>query len=101
MFLNKRLGDIRTQMRQESNPRLESIERVLDESYVRERRDIAVDSLRLHNDQQDAVEGFKQSNSKVSDLEREIQTLQKAIEDTRQGVGNQATVRAQIRGIAE
>jgi hypothetical protein len=100
-FLNKRLGDIRTQMRQEFTPRFEEIERVLDESHIRERRDIAVDSLRLYNDQKDAVEGFRESSSKVSALEHEIQVLQKAIKDIRTGVGNQAMVRAQIRGIAE
>src|SRR5260370_9873263 len=39
-FLTKRLGDIRTQVRQEFNPRLEAIAEVLDETHVKERRTI-------------------------------------------------------------
>lgn len=99
--LNRRLSDVRSQMRQEFNPRFDEIHRILDESHLGQRRDIAEDSLRLLADQKDAVEGFKESTNKVNMLEHEIQELQQTVDDIRNGVGNQAMVRAQIRGIAE
>ena len=100
-FLNRRLGDIRSQMRQEFGQSLDEIRHVLEESHVTDRRDIAVDSMRLLSDQKDAVNDFREFSSKVSILENELQTLQQSIEDIRNGIGNQAMIRAQIRGIAE
>ena len=107
-FLNKRLSDIRSQMRQEFGSgfqelgaRVNSLERILEDSHVVDRKDIAEDALRLLSDQKDAMELVKGSNSKLSALEQEIQSLQRAMEDIRNGVGNHAMVRAQIRGIAE
>jgi hypothetical protein len=100
-FLNKRLGDNRALLRQEFGSRLDKIERILEESHIPERGDIAEDALRLLSYQTGAVEDFKESSTRVSELEHEIRTLQQTIEDIRNGVGNQAMVRAQIRGIAE
>lgn len=100
-FLNRRLSDIRSQMRQEFGQSFDEIRRILAESHVIDRRDIAVDSMRLLSDQKDAVNDFKEFSTKVGVLENEIQILQQAIEDIHNGVGNQAMVRAQIRGIAE
>lgn len=100
-FSNRRLSDTRTQMRQEFGQSFDAIKRILDESHVTDRRDLAVDTVRLLSGQKDAVEHFKKFNSKVSMLENEIRVLQQAIEDIQNGVGNQAMVRAQIRGIAQ
>lgn len=114
-YLNRRLSDVRTTLRQEYGPRLDGSERKL-EDHLRGhhdtgQRDIAQDALKLLSKQQDAVEGFEESNSKVSVLEHEIQkigmledeiqALQQTVRDIRSGVGNQGMVRAQIRGIAE
>ena len=100
-FLNRRLSDIRTQMRQEFSQRLDEIIRMIEDSHIADRRDIAMDAVTLLSDQKGAVADFKEFNGKVSILESEIQTLQQAVEDIRNGVGNQAMVRAQIRGIAQ
>ncbi len=100
-FLNRRLSDIRTQMRQEFSQRLDEIIRMIEDSHIADRRDIAVDAVTLLSDQKGAVADFKEFNGKVSILESEIQTLQQAVEDIRNGVGGQAMVRAQIRGIAQ
>ena len=101
LFVSKRLGDVRGQMRQEFGQRLDDIDRMLAESHIMERRDIAEDSLRVLSDQKDAMEIVKASNGKLNTLNDEMKALQQVVEDIRQGVGNQAMVRAQIRGIAE
>ncbi|HZC04972.1 MAG TPA: hypothetical protein VE338_04965 [Ktedonobacterales bacterium] len=107
-FLNRRLGDIRFQMRQEfgsglqeQRTQIEELRRILEDSHIIERKDIAEDALRLLSDQKDAMDIVKASNNKLSTVEQEIQSLQQVIEDIRNGVGNQAMVRTQIRGIAE
>lgn len=100
-FLNRRLSDIRTQMRQEFGQRLDDITRILEDSHVMERKDIAANALTLYTDQRDAVAKFEESNNRMGALEQQVQALQRAVEDIRNGVGNQAMVRAQIHGIAE
>lgn len=99
--LNRRLGDVRSQLRQEFNPRIEEIMRMLQDAHIPERKDVLEDAIRLLSVHNDALEGYAESNSKVLVLERQVQALQQATEDIRNGVGNQAMVRVQIRGIAE
>ena len=100
-FLNRRLSDIRAQMRQEFGQRLDELTRVLEDSHVMDRKDIAFDSLHLLSEQKDATASFMEVNGKVSVLEHDIQVLQQAIEDIQHGVGNQVMARAQIRQIAQ
>lgn len=100
-FLNRRLSDIRKQMRDEFSQPLDEIIRILEDSHITDRKDIAVDSLRLLSEQKDAVASFMEVNSKVGVLEHDIQALQQAVEDIQHGVGNQAMARAQIRQIAQ
>jgi len=100
-FLNRRLSDIRKQMRDEFSQRLDEIIRILEDSHITDRKDIAVDSLRLLSEQKDATASFMEVNSKVSVIEHDIQALQQAVEDIQHGVGNQAMARAQIRQIAQ
>ena len=100
-FLNRRLNDVRNQMRLEFNPQLDEINRILRDSHLVDRRDIMEDTLRLLADEKDAVEAAKESSSKVQVLESEIQALQQTVDDIRNGIGNDTMVQAQIRGIAE
>lgn len=100
-YLNRRLADIRRQIRDDFAQRIDDLSRSLDDSPMMGRRDTAEATLRLLSDQKDAVETVKESNSKMSTLEHQIQELQQTVEDIRSGVGNQTMVRAQIRGIAE
>lgn len=100
-YLNRRLGDVRTQLRQELQPQIDEISNILDQKHIRDGRDIAAESISVLYDQKDAIEIVKASNGKLSALENEIRELQQAMDDIKNGVGNQAMVRTQIRGIAE
>lgn len=107
-FLSKRLNDFRYQMRQEFGAglqelgvRVDELNRILVDSHVMERKDIAGTALELLAEHKDAIEGMQASSTKLTTLEHEMQALQQTIEDIRNGVGNQAMVRTQIRGIAE
>lgn len=93
-FLNRRLNDVRVQLRQELGSRIEQVERTLDHSHIQ-------DAVKLWSDQKEAVDRAKESIGKVNVLEHEIQGLQQIVEDMRSGVGNQGMIRTQIRGIAE
>lgn len=107
-FLSKRLNDFRYQMRQEFGAglqelgvRVDDLNRILVDSHVMARKDIAGTALELLAEHKDAIEGMQASSTKLTTLEHEMQALQQTIEDIRNGVGNQAMVRTQIRGIAE
>jgi len=96
-FLNRRLADVRSQLRTEFSSfssRLEQVEHTLEHSHID-------DVAKLWSDQKEAVDVAKDSSSKVYDLERQIGDLQQVVEDLQRGVGNQAMIRTQIRGIAE
>lgn len=96
-FINRRLNDVRTQLRTDINvfsTRLEQVEHQLEHSHID-------DVAKLWSDQRDAVDVARDSSSKVYDLERELRNLQQVVEDMQQGVGNQTMIRTQIRGIAE
>lgn len=96
-FINRRVNDVRTQLRTDINAfstRLEQVEHNLEHSHID-------DVAKLWSDQRDAVDVARDSSSKVYDLERELRNLQQVVEDMQQGVGNQTMIRTQIRGIAE
>jgi hypothetical protein len=96
-FLNRRLSDVRVQLRTEFSSfssRLEQVEHTLEHSHIE-------DAVKLWSDQKEAVDVAKDSGSKVYDLEREIREMQQVVVNLQRGIGNQVMIRTQIRGIAE
>ena len=100
-FLTRRLTDVRSQLRQELGSRIDEVdarttqvERMLGQSHID-------DAVRLWADQREAVDSIKDSTDKVNVLAQEIGILQQIVTDLQSGIGNQAMVRTQIRGIAE
>lgn len=100
-YLNGRLSDIRRQMRDEFGARLGVIEQGLHANYILEYQDIVNNAVRLVNEQKDAINTFGDYQNKVATLAQDLQRLQSAYDDIRNGVGDQEMVRRQIRGIAE
>ncbi len=107
-YLNGRLSDIRRQMRDEFGARLDElgarlgvIEQGLHANHLLEYQDIVNNAVRLVNEQKDAINSFGDYQNRVATLAQDLQRLQSAYDDIRNGVGDQEMVRRQIRGIAE
>lgn len=101
VYLTKRLGDVRSQLRQELGSRIDELgsridrtERALAGSHID-------DAVKLWADQREAVDNVRESTGKVYELEQEVRNLHQVVTDIRNGVGDQTMVRSQIRGIAE
>lgn len=99
--LNRRLGDVRRQLRDEFNPKLDSIdwkieniERTLDDSNIRQSVKVVTDAVHV-------MSTYKESAEKIDIHDHELQSLQHAVEAVRRSIADPATARTQIRGIAE
>ncbi len=99
--LNRRLSDLRVQMKNEFGQRIERIEAALDAGHIRDCMSVAADALHVMGDYKTAAAEFTDSVGRMAAIEDAVREVQRTLDGVQRGIGSPALARAQIRGIAE